>query len=124
MFVTVDGTPQEIADLLFAVRNRQPEICSPLITLENTFSSALREGSHDTNEENQEVIKMDTVFDNIRAECARNRITIEELAEQLGIERKTFYNWESKKDFPVSMLKRMANIFGITTDKLLGIEQH
>lgn len=23
MFVTVDGTPQEIADLLFAVRNRQ-----------------------------------------------------------------------------------------------------
>lgn len=25
MFVTVDGTPQEIADLLFAVRNRQNE---------------------------------------------------------------------------------------------------
>lgn len=25
MFVTVDGTPQEIADLLFAVRNRQKE---------------------------------------------------------------------------------------------------
>lgn len=66
---------------------------------------------------------MDIVFDNIRAECARNRITIEELAEQLGIERKTFYNWENKKDFPVSMLKKMADIFGITTDKLLGIEQ-
>ena len=66
---------------------------------------------------------MDIVFDNIRAECARNRITIEELAEQLGIERKTFYNWENKKDFPVSMPKKMADIFGITTDKLLGIEQ-
>jgi hypothetical protein len=61
MFVTVDGTPQEIADLLFAVRNRQnsddkkPDICSPLSTLENTFSSALREGSHDTNEEKQDL---------------------------------------------------------------------
>jgi hypothetical protein len=63
MFVTVDGTPQEIADLLFAVRNRQnsddkkPDICSPLSTLENTFSSALREGSHDTNEEKQDLSK-------------------------------------------------------------------
>ena len=50
-------------------------------------------------------------------------LTYAELAEQLGIERKTFYNWENKKDFPVSMLKKMADIFGITTDKLLGIEQ-
>lgn len=61
MFVIVDGTPQEIADLLFAVRNRQnsddkkPDICSPLSTLENTFNSALREGSHDTNEEKQDL---------------------------------------------------------------------
>lgn len=41
MFVTVtaDGTPQEIADLLFAVRNRQPEICSPKDTFEESFKS-------------------------------------------------------------------------------------
>lgn len=41
MFVTVDGTPQEIADLLFAVRNRQVEICSPKDTLEESFKSVL-----------------------------------------------------------------------------------
>jgi hypothetical protein len=41
MFVTVDGTPQEIADLLFAVRNRQPEICSPKDTFEEPFKSVL-----------------------------------------------------------------------------------
>lgn len=46
MFVTVDGTPQEIADLLFAVRNRQnsddkkPDICSPLSTLEDSVKTA------------------------------------------------------------------------------------
>jgi transcriptional regulator with XRE-family HTH domain len=70
----------------------------------------------------QEVIKMDTVFDNIRAECARRHITIDELADKLGIERKTFYNWENRKDFPVSMLKKMASLFGITTDELLGLK--
>ena len=69
-----------------------------------------------------EVIKMDTVFDNIRAECARRHITIDELADKLGIERKTFYNWENRKDFPVSMLKKMASLFGITTDELLGLK--
>ena len=43
MFVTVtaDGTPQQIADLLFAVRNRQLEICSPKDTLEESFKSVL-----------------------------------------------------------------------------------
>lgn len=65
---------------------------------------------------------METVFNNIRAECARKRWTIEELADKLGIERKTFYNWEKKQDFPASILVRMANLFGITTDELLGIK--
>jgi transcriptional regulator with XRE-family HTH domain len=70
-----------------------------------------------------EVIKMDTVFNNIRAECARKRWSIDELADKLGIERKTFYNWEKKQDFPTSMLVEMANLFGITTDELLGLEK-
>ena len=50
---------------------------------------------------------MDTVFDNIRAECARRHITIDELAAKLGIERKTFYNWENRKDFPVHPRRRI-----------------
>lgn len=67
---------------------------------------------------------MDAVFDNIRAECARRRWTIEELADKLGVERKTFYNWEKKKDFPTSILVQLAMLFGITTDELLGIKVH
>lgn len=65
--------------------------------------------------------KLETVFDNIRAECARKRWSIDEFSDKLGIERKTFYNWEKKSDFPVSALVLMAKLFGITTDALLGI---
>ena len=64
---------------------------------------------------------METVFRNIRAECARNSYSIEELSQALGIERKTFYNWESKRDFPVSYLVKIASIFHISTDELLGL---
>lgn len=65
---------------------------------------------------------MNSVFKNIRAECARNSISIEELSNKIGIERKTFYNWESKKDFPVSYLVKMSNIFHVAPDVLLGIQ--
>lgn len=64
---------------------------------------------------------METVFRNIRAECARNALTIEELSKRLGIERKTFYNWEEKKDLPTSYLVKMANIFRVSTDTILGL---
>lgn len=64
---------------------------------------------------------MEQVFDNIRAECARRRWSIEELADRLNIERKTFYNWEKKKDFPTSILVKMAVMFGVTSDELLGL---
>lgn len=64
---------------------------------------------------------METVFKNIRAECARNSLTIEELSQKLGIERKTFYNWEAKKDFPISYLVKIAKIFNVSTDVILGL---
>ena len=64
---------------------------------------------------------MEDVFANIRAECARKRWSLEELSEKLGIERKTFYNWEAKQDFPVTALVKMASLFGVSTDALLGI---
>ena len=64
---------------------------------------------------------METVFRNIRAEIARNSLTIEKLCEAIGIERKTFYNWEDKKDLPASYLRKMAEIFNVSTDELLSI---
>lgn len=66
---------------------------------------------------------MENVFRNIRAECARNSFSLEELSNKLEIERKTFYNWEAKKDFPVSYLVKMANIFHISADELLGLKK-
>lgn len=66
---------------------------------------------------------LEIVFRNIRAECARNSYSIEELSDMLGIERKTFYNWESKKDFPISYLVKMSQIFHISTDELLGLNK-
>ena len=67
-------------------------------------------------------LDMDKVFDNIRAECARKRWSIEELANKLGVERKTFYNWEKKQDLPVSMLVNMSKLFNTSVDKLLGLD--
>lgn len=49
-------------------------------------------------------------------------MTICELAEQAGIERKTFYNWENKGDMPLSALNKFAKILKVTTDKLLGLD--
>lgn len=66
---------------------------------------------------------METVFNNIRAECARRKWSLEELSNKLGIERKTFYNWEKKQDFPTSALVQMADLFEITPDELLGLSK-
>jgi transcriptional regulator with XRE-family HTH domain len=62
------------------------------------------------------------VFNNIRAECARQRITIEQLTDMADINRKTFYNWEKKGDLPVSMLDKIATVLNTTTDKILGLK--
>lgn len=67
---------------------------------------------------------MENVFRNIRAECARNSYSLEEFSDKLGIERKTFYNWETKKDFPVSYLVKMSELFHISTDALLGLKNN
>lgn len=64
---------------------------------------------------------MENLFRNIRAEIARHSLTIEEFSKKLGIERKTFYNWEDKRDLPVSYLKKTAELFDISTDELLGL---
>lgn len=66
---------------------------------------------------------MAEVFNNIRAECARKHITLVELTSQLGIERRTFYNWETKGDLPLSALSKIADVLGISTDKILGIDK-
>jgi transcriptional regulator with XRE-family HTH domain len=64
---------------------------------------------------------MTEVFNNIRAECARRRMSLSKMTEIIGVERKTFYNWESKGDLPVSVLSKIADVLNVSTDKLLGL---
>ncbi len=59
-----------------------------------------------------------TIFDNIDGELRRNRLTQEDLAEAIGIERKTYSNWRSKNDMPSSKLIEIAKFLGCSLDTL------
>ncbi len=59
-------------------------------------------------------------YPNIEAERARVNISQEELAEKLNIERKTYYNWLTKGNIPVSSLMTLADMFDCSVDYLLG----
>ena len=50
-------------------------------------------------------------------------MTQEQLAEQLGVTAQAVSKWENDQSCPdITMLPRLAEIFGITTDELLGRE--
>lgn len=59
-------------------------------------------------------------YPNIDAERARKGISNDRLAEELGVSRKTLYNWLTKGNIPLSALIHMADVFGCTIDYLLG----
>lgn len=63
--------------------------------------------------------KTSDIFENIRAECAEKDITLVSLATQLGIERKTFYNWQEKGDLPLSAVSKIAGILDVPIERLL-----
>lgn len=59
-------------------------------------------------------------YPNIDAERARKGMNADELANELGISRKTLYNWTVNGNIPSSALIRMADIFHCSIDYLLG----
>lgn len=59
-------------------------------------------------------------YPNIDAERARKGISNDALAEQLGVSRKTLYNWIDKGNIPTSALIQMADTFDCSIDYLLG----
>lgn len=59
-------------------------------------------------------------YPNIEAERARRGMNADELAKELGVSRKTLYNWADKGNIPATALIRMADLFGCTVDYLLG----
>lgn len=61
-------------------------------------------------------------YPNIEAERARRGMSQTELAEQLGVSRKTYQNWQaSKTEIPCSKIVAMAHLFDVAADYLLGI---
>lgn len=60
------------------------------------------------------------IYPNIEAERARFNLSQEELSKQLGVERKSYYNWLKKGNIPVAVLISLAEIFNCSTDYLLG----
>ena len=51
-------------------------------------------------------------------------LTQDQLAEKLGVTAQAVSKWENDLSCPdISMLPRLAEIFGITTDQLLGLKQ-
>lgn len=47
-----------------------------------------------------------------------------ELAKRLGVAKQTVSNWENDNIQPsIEMLVRLAKIFGVTTDYLLGMDE-
>jgi len=51
----------------------------------------------------------------------QNKMTQEQIAKRLGIHRGTYSNYEAnKRDPDYEMLKKIADLFGVTTDYLLG----
>lgn len=60
------------------------------------------------------------MLNNIEAERARNGLAKEQLAKDLGISKKTYYNWINEKtDIPASALIAMSKLFGKSIDYLI-----
>ena len=53
----------------------------------------------------------------------QNHMTQKDLAEELGFDRSSIHSWERKgKEPSYSTLKKIAKLFSVTTDYLLGLE--
>ena len=60
------------------------------------------------------------MYPNINAERARKNMTMEQLSHNLGVTRKTVYNWIAKGSIPQQKAEQMAELFDCSVDYLLG----
>ena len=61
-------------------------------------------------------------YPNIAAELAKRRMSKGQFAKELGVGRKTLYNWEQKGKIPPKKLDCMAQLFGCSVDYLTHTE--
>lgn len=60
------------------------------------------------------------LYPNINAERSRMGLSLEELAQNLGVTRKTIYNWITAGNIPQSKAEKMADLFQCSMDYLLA----
>ena len=58
-------------------------------------------------------------YPNINAERVRSGLTMDQFAQQLGVTRKTVYNWMAHGNIPQSKLEAMSELFPCSIDYLL-----
>lgn len=58
-------------------------------------------------------------YPNINAERVRLGMTMENMAERLGVTRKTIYNWMAHGKIPQNKLLLMTEMFNCSADYLL-----
>ena len=63
-------------------------------------------------------------YPNIDAERARNGMSAETLASNLGVTRKTLYNWCTCGNIPKSALLKMSELFNCSIDYLLACREN
>ena len=61
-------------------------------------------------------------YPNIDAERARAGLSQEQLAERLGVTRKTLWNWETS-GIPDDKVQLMAELFSVSPEYLLAREE-
>ena len=62
-------------------------------------------------------------YPNINAERARVGMSSGDLANRLGVSRKTLYNWISNGNIPQTAITKMTQIFDCSADYLLGVSK-
>lgn len=62
-------------------------------------------------------------FPNIAAERAKRKMSLDAMAEKLGVTRKTVYNWENSGRIPQAAVEKMADMFGCSIDYLLEAKE-
>lgn len=63
------------------------------------------------------------MYMNIEAERARLKLSLDELSEKIGVERKTLYNWQLNGKIPATALIKMSEVFNCSVDYLLGLTE-
>ena len=56
----------------------------------------------------------------VEKERLKRGLTVAELADKLGICRKTYYNWQNRGGMPQRAVVKLSALFGISSDAVLS----